>query len=324
VAGWTTNRLAWQQPDSRLATGDNTAAGLGNRPADTLTLVPQRVAQPGRLRGDGEGRRPAQRPLLAHEAQLSRIVEAEIIPRLMLLHRTRSLQVHPSLAPLTLTQQHVHTLTDLAVHGDADAAGRYVLSLLADGATQEQIFLDLLTPSARWMGELWEEDRFSFSQVTIGLWRLQRILHEHAEPLGRLQGDFTDPRRALLAAVPDSQHTFGVSMLAEFFGRAGWEVDCTPKSSWADLKHQVASGWIDLFGLSVSTSDSINAAAAALLEIRQASANPRLYVMVGGPMASLLPDLAQRCGADAMANNPQDALQLAAAGIQGSKNVSLT
>ncbi|MFX8024223.1 B12-binding domain-containing protein, partial [Acinetobacter baumannii] len=72
-----------------------------------------------------------------------------------------------------MTDEHVHTLARLAVEGDADSASSYVRALLDAGASQEQVFLDLLAPCARWMGELWEQDRFDFSQVTIGLWRLQ-------------------------------------------------------------------------------------------------------------------------------------------------------
>lgn len=323
MAGWTMNRLAEQQPDPRLAPSEAPGGAMNGLPLDALTLD-QLLSPPGAREGrgpDDDDRRPVHRLAHSHQSQLSRIVELEIIPRLMLLHRSQPLLAQAGLPPMVMTVEHVRTLADLAVEGEAESACAYVRSLLADGATAEQIFLDLLAPCARWMGELWEEDRYSFSQVTVGLWRLQRVLHEHAAAPGQCLQLNAENRRALLAAVPGAQHTFGVSMVAEFFGRAGWDVDCEPKSGWADLRSRVSGGWFDLFGLSVSTSDSVAAAASGIRELRKASANPQLFVMVGGPMAAQMPDLAKLCGADAMAGDAREALQLATSNILERKRV---
>lgn len=324
MAGWTMNRLAEQQPETRLAPAEAPGTGVSALPLEALTLgslLNHAATREARGSLEDDDRRPVHRSVHSHQSQLSRIVELEIIPRLMLLHRTQPLLAASSLPPPMLTDEHIRTLSDLAIDGDAEGSCAYVRSLVADGATAEQIFLDLLAPCARWMGQLWEEDRYSFSQVTVGLWRLQRVLHEHAASPGQCMRLNAENRRALLAAVPGAQHTFGVSMLAEFFGRAGWEVDCEPQSSWADLQNQVSNGWFDLFGLSVSTSDSIASAASAILDLRQRSANPQLFVMVGGPMAVQMPDLAQLCGADAMASDARDALNLANASLQEKRRV---
>ncbi|MCE4554416.1 cobalamin B12-binding domain-containing protein [Roseateles cellulosilyticus] len=247
----------------------------------------------------------------SQQLQLSRIVELEIIPRLMLLHRSQPLSLREPGPPLVLTEAHVHALSELAVHDDAERAIRYVRSLIEAGATQEQVFLDLLAPCARHLGELWEEDVYNFSQVTIGLWRLQRVLHEESIRPDRVVPFDANSRRILLAAVPGAQHTFGVTMAAEFFSRAGWDVDCEPKSSWHDIGERLARQWFDVFGLSISASEGLPQIASAILDMRKAAANPRLYVMVGGPMAAQVPDLARLCGADAMASEARVAVSLA-------------
>ena len=124
-----------------------------------------------------------------------------------------------------MTADHVHTLAHLAAEGDSESASRYVRALLDAGALHEDVFLDLLAPCARWLGEMWEDDSYDFSQVTIGLWRLQRVLHEHGSRFNQVARPDADSHRALMGAVPGAQHTFGVVMAAEFFSRAGWDVE---------------------------------------------------------------------------------------------------
>lgn len=313
MAGWTFNRQARnKRPADRRTAAQR---GISVTPAETPTGADATLTLEAML---GMPAAPGPAASGAQQRQLTRLVELEIIPRLMLLHRAEPGRPAPVPSPAPITSGQVHALADLAVEGSPEAVLAFVQRVLADGATQEQVFLDLLAPCARWMGELWEEDVFSFSQVTIGLWRLQRVLHElAAPPVISPRGDAFD-RRILLAAVPGSQHTFGVAMVAEFFGRSGWDVACEPGAGWRDLQRRVTCEWFDVVGLSISASDSLADVASAILDMRKEAANPQLFVMVGGPMVVCLPDLAQRCGADAMAPDAPSAVALAEGSLRRS------
>ena len=59
---------------------------------------------------------------------------------------------------------------------EASAACAYVESLLARRVTPSAVYLDLLTPAARQLGAMWDEDRCDFTQVTVGLMRLQQVM----------------------------------------------------------------------------------------------------------------------------------------------------
>lgn len=329
MAGWTINRLAKRQQAVRHPAAEPRDDADGPGRPDPLTLAEMLAIKGAELAGkppqpgaDDERPRSAPPRLVAsntsQDLQLSRIVELEIIPRLMLMHRAQSLPDGPvlPLPVLSLTTEHVHTLARLAAEGDADSASSYVRALIDAGASQEQVFLDLLAPCARWMGELWEDDRYDFSQVTIGLWRLQRVLHEQGSRFNPVVQPDADSHRALLAAVPGAQHTFGVVMAAEFFSRAGWDVDCEPKATWAELQGRLTGNWFDMFGLSIATGDSIAHVASAILDMREASANREIFVMVGGPMAAQMPDLAVLCGADAMASEACSAVEVAKSSLR--------
>lgn len=299
MAGWTINRQAKRPPKPLRARDD----------APTPTPAAASAAEPLTLEAMFC---PAPRLVSSQQShQLSRIVELEIIPRLMLLHRAQPLQAPVERPARQITASEVQALAEVAVEGTPEAADAFVRDLQQAGATQEQLLLDLLAPCARWMGECWEQDTLNFSQVTIGLWRLQRVLHGLSALPGQVARFEADRRRALLAAVPGAQHTFGVAMAAEFFSRAGWEVDCEPRVSWLDLRTRVASQWFDVLGLSVSTTDSIPQVVSAILDMRKAAANPQLFVMVGGPMAARMPDLARLCGADAAAGDARAAVEVA-------------
>ncbi|ALV05510.1 cobalamin B12-binding domain-containing protein [Roseateles depolymerans] len=314
MAGWTTNRQAKRPLQRRRADMEAAPDRAVRGAVDALTINALLAARDDSQ--DGPPARAAPHLDDAAEDQLTRLVEAEIIPRLMLLHRVPSLGAVKPPPRFVPTHAHVLKLSELAVQGDADAAPTYMRGLVAQGATPEQVFLDLLSASARYMGELWEEDRYSFSEVTIGLWRLQRVLHDHAQrdlPMFRGPGA---SRRCMLAAEPGTQHTFGLSIVAEFFTRGGWQVQCEPMASWHQMKRQLACEHFDVFGLSIASSETIPQIASAILDIRRVSANTKLVVMVGGPMAAQLPDLAQRCGADAMAINAQAAVDLANAWLE--------
>ena len=139
----------------------------------------------------------------SQQAQLSRVVELEIIPRLMLLHRLPHMPRAP-LPQVQITAEQVQALTELAADGTPEATIAFVRQVLDDGATQEQVFLDLLAASARLMGEWWEQDLYNFSQVTIGLWRLQpdgTLVHSPvAWERGAISGCAGAPRSPSLAA----------------------------------------------------------------------------------------------------------------------------
>ena len=245
------------------------------------------------------------------DLQLRRVVELEIIPRLMLMHGSTVPPPDLLAATSQLSNEHVDTLAHLVVEGESGIASSYVQALVDAGVSAEQVYLDLLAPCARLLGHMWEEDIYDFPQVTIGLWRLQQVLYQQSRRFGATPSLEGQCHRALMAAVPGSHHTFGVSMAAEFFARNGWDVQCDPKASWQELDRVLAGQWVDMFGLSIATVESIPEVASAILEVRRVSMNPRVFVLLGGPVVASNPGLAERCGADAMAAEAAVAVDLA-------------
>jgi hypothetical protein len=60
------------------------------------------------------------------------------------------------------------------------------------------VFIDLLAPSARRLGQHWEDDDCDFVDVTMGLWRLQEVMREVTMRFRR-RARAARPRAALFA-----------------------------------------------------------------------------------------------------------------------------
>lgn len=194
-----------------------------------------------------------------------------------------------------------------------DAASRVIGDWLLGGIDPEDAYLEGIAPVARTLGQAWCDDRLDFAEVTLGSMRLQQLLLEWS-PAFVAHGRQDDAGRcALLLTEFGTQHTLGAVMLGDFFTRAGWRVLTPLADGPQDPLRQLASDWVDLLALSVSSDRQLVPLRGWIQSARAASANPRLAVMVGGPMAALHPDLARALGADACGCSARDAPAQAAA-----------
>jgi methanogenic corrinoid protein MtbC1 len=248
----------------------------------------------------------------SHAASLLKTIEAEIIPRLMLAHQDPSNDARgPADVQARAGAEQVEELTRIILRRDPAGAQAYVRARHGAGLALQTIYLDLLAPVARRLGEMWNDDSCDFTQVTVALWRLQQIVYEHSPAFQRDRRQRFSARRALLVPAPGSQHTFGVVMVAEFFRRAGWDVRGDPCASEADIASVLSDEWFDLLGLSVGSECMVGTVASAILGLRKVSRNPAVVVMVGGPVVPLLHDFVARVGADGTAPDAAGAVALA-------------
>jgi methanogenic corrinoid protein MtbC1 len=248
------------------------------------------------------------------QAPLARMIETEVVPRLVLAGRAAGHAAPPgsaTTAPFPAPgPEDVVALVALVIGDDAAAPLAYVEALRLRGATLDRLYLDLFAVVAQRLGQLWTEDLCSFADVTVGLVRLQGLVREYS-PAFMPPVEAHDPRRsALLIPVPGEQHTFGLVLVTEFFLRAGWEVACDPLISNEALARVVRSRWFAVAGISVGNNDRLDAVAASIRLVRRESCNPGIGVMVGGRVFAEHPELAALVGADATAiDGRQAALQ---------------
>ena len=159
------------------------------------------------------------------QAKLARIFSGDIVPRLLHLHA----EVVPEAPPVTAliealapSSADISGLADIVLGTDLESAAAYVLILRDRGLSMNALFLELLEPTARLLGEMWERDECDFIDVTLGVARLQKLLaiFNETHDVAAIDAD----RRVLMAITPGDQHYFGVAMVERFLLAAGWQV----------------------------------------------------------------------------------------------------
>jgi len=247
-------------------------------------------------------------------AHLARTIEADVIPRLVQAHRhtsTTAANTEPASSPAQSAGQVAGFVALIVGDSDVDVQAA-VDAKRRGGMTVEALYLDLFAPAARLLGEMWSDDVCDFSTVTVALGRLQRLLRELSPAFGTEIEYPANGRRALFAQPSDEQHSFGLSMVAEFFRREGWDVFGVVGGAVDDPAVRVRKEWADVVGLSIGSERRLDWLRRCIVEVRAASRNPGVVVMVGGPIFTLHPDWVASVGADATARDARDAPRVAA------------
>ena len=246
------------------------------------------------------------------QASLMEILESQIIPNLLKVNESASPFFSTDRVRTNLpTQEEIARFAQLCIESDADAPDTFVQSLITEGLASDAIFLHLLAPAARHLGYLWDEDMCDFTQVTIGLVRMQQMTLRLGSEFQQQRKLAMDGMRALFAPVPGSQHTFGVLMVSEFFRREGWQVWMELGSSESVLLAAVEKDWFDVIGLSVGIEAHVESLTDTIRHIRLSSANRNAKILIGGPLLALSPDLYKEVGADGAASDAATAVELA-------------
>jgi methanogenic corrinoid protein MtbC1 len=281
--------------------------------AERATLPPKPSYPDIVSRPAGEGAFDARKAKLAHT------IEAEIIPRLMMAHQFNI--PAPSLGVCeTAGKPDVAQFAELVMTREATSAIACAASLLDQGMTVEAIYLDLLAPTARRLGDLWTEDLVYFTDVAIGLTRLQNVMTSIGEiQLGKTPNRTSRPR-ALLVSMRGEMHNFGLFMVANFFRRANWDVRSWPLVTDEELMAAIREEPRDVIGFSVSSPEQVDRTQAAIGLIRKASRNRVPKIMVGGPYFIENPHAAAEIGADATSPDGFSAVEIATKLIQSAES----
>jgi methanogenic corrinoid protein MtbC1 len=244
-----------------------------------------------------------------HVAWLAKTLEADVIPRLVLArHVGASPKQNEGEQGAGPTLQEVENLARIVMTGDLIGGSAFISMLRARNVSLARVYLELLAPVARCLGDWWLEDRCDFASVTIGLCCLQQLVLENSHAFEPRPGRQDSTRRILLSAVPGEQHSFGLLIVAEFFRRQGWEVFSGTGASARELVATTRKHWFSMVGFSLACGTRVEALATLIHDIRRSTRNPNMGVLVGGFAFTERPELAALVGADATAVDGQQAV----------------
>jgi len=197
----------------------------------------------------------------------------------------------------------------MALEGNVRSAISAVRDAVADGLDVQSAYVSVLLPAQREIGRLWHANEITVAEehlVSAATRQAMAVLLHTSEQQPDCGGTL------VAACVPGNAHDIGIRAMADLFQLAGWRTIYlgadVPKK---DLPATVEFFQADLMLLGSTLSTQIQPAADVIRAIRDSVERP-VKVMVGGAAFDEAPELAQKVGADAYAEDAAVALKLGA------------
>lgn len=180
--------------------------------------------------------------------------------------------------------ENISAFCDTLVGNDPEAALLFIDQRRAEGLTRDGVYAGYIGAAARELGHRWDQDQASFMDVTVGTGRLYALMRAM-----RAEGSFGRPapdarRKALFATVPGEDHGLGITMAADIFREAGWQIDLQTATDHDDLLTHIETTTPGVIGLSLSTEHRLEQLMRLVVAIRIAMPETILGVAPGASL----------------------------------------
>jgi MerR family transcriptional regulator, light-induced transcriptional regulator len=187
---------------------------------------------------------------------------------------------------VSIPPERVAAFCDLLLEPDQPrVALEFITARRAEGATLQQVYLGYIGSAARLLGERWNTDQMSPLEVTLGagtLYALMRALRASSF----VTRPYDHRRVALFATVPGEEHGVGITVAADLFRDAGWDIDLQLGRDHDRLVQRVADTQPAIIGLSLSTSERLPELARAAVALRLIVPDATIGVAPGGDLTA--------------------------------------
>lgn len=188
----------------------------------------------------------------------------------------------------------IKSFAEALIGPDPKEAARVIERLLRDGVSLRDLQLRYLSGAAHLLGNWWDSDHISFSNVTVGTGRIYAIMRTLAKQVPPQL--LPDGRRVIFASIPDDQHTLGIGMAADFARGQGWEVDLQVGLDHDELMAHLMGSDDQLIGLSGGSGRSLPALARLMVAIRVGK--PHAVILVSGNISRECRDTIELMGTE--------------------------
>lgn len=171
----------------------------------------------------------------------------------------------------------------------------------AKGLTSRDVLLGYVSASARRLGEMWEADEVTFVDVTVATGYLYGLIRASSHNQPRT----AQRKYAVFSTLPNERHSLGVTVAAELFREAGWEIDVFTGLSQDELVSRIADNRPQILGLSLSRKEQIPTLSSVCVSIRLYV--PETLIIVAGRGVGSVPDLRKLVDVDDVFSDADEA-----------------
>lgn len=192
------------------------------------------------------------------------------------------------------------------LEGDRAQASQLILDAAQEGASVEDLYLEVLLPVQQEVGRMWQADEINVAEGHFATATTSTIL---AQLRLRAPQRERNGRTLMAAAVAGNRHELGLQMVGDFFEMAGWRViQLGSDMPIPDLAQAVEFYQPDLLALSVALHTQLVTLAETIQAVRRGQRGATVKILVGGCGLAEGADLVQQFGADAYAADPHAAV----------------
>lgn len=221
-------------------------------------------------------------------ADALRVLAQEVIERVA--------QQRPLKPAAQAPAREIEALCAALLSDDRQAASEFVLHAEARGISQESLCLSYLAVAAARLGEMWDQDRVSFLQVTVAVGRIYALMRSlrRSAVLPLAEG-----RVATFVSVPGEDHTLGVTMAAELLRTKGWDIHLLLGLGHNRMVDELTASQPRVLGVSTSGTRSLPSLTRLLVALRLSM--PAMRILVCGQVDLAESELIMISGADSVA-----------------------
>ncbi len=211
----------------------------------------------------------------------------------------------------------IEPLVSALLADDQAAADRVVAILLDRSRCRSTILTEVFAPAAVRLGEMWREDTATFTDVTLGVGMLCRMMRNLCEEVLAAQPTQLDKNALIVSSARDlhqhlscagDQHQFGTQMVCQLLRLQGWQVRHMAIGDTKEAEKAVASLPFCFVGLSMGLEDNCAVWKQRLRRLRACSCNQEVKIIVGGMGVSYISDANGQLDADKSFDNAMSAL----------------
>ncbi|KPQ13365.1 MAG: B12-binding protein [Rhodobacteraceae bacterium HLUCCO18] len=174
----------------------------------------------------------------------------------------------PTFEAPEISDESIDAFCETLIQPSPAAALQFIEDRRTEGVTRQGVYLGYIIAAARSLGRGWDEDRFSFLEVTYGTGHLYALMRALRAETSSARRTFDGRRCALFATVPGEEHGIGITVAADLFREAGWEIDLRTGTNHDDLLAHVEDTQPYIIGLSLSTEQRLDALVRLVVALR--------------------------------------------------------
>jgi methanogenic corrinoid protein MtbC1 len=208
-----------------------------------------------------------------------------------------------------LDDKEIDRITKLLLSTEEGAFELAITVLKTHGVSINYIVLDLIPTIARRLGKQWEDDTLSFAEVSIGTNKLERVIHKLDYLFQVTQLEKRGNHSILITTFPESQHSLGTLILSNYFIHSGWRVYRPENNSLKSISKELETNSRDAIAISISCDEQLQQLPNIISTLREKSQNPKIMVLIGGPLYNKAPAKFSHIQADITAFTPEESVQ---------------